>query len=278
MGNPYSCTLSELAAAIPDGTKLAVPKDTSGVAMAATRELLRRKVKNLHLICVPQGGIQADILIGAGAVRTLETSAVSLGEFGAAPRFTEAFKSGAITMLDATCPAVYAGLQAAEKGIPFMPLRGIIGSDLLNHRTDWKVIDNPFGMADPIVVLPAIQPDVSLFHVSLADRYGNVYIGRNRELMTMAHAAKSTVVTAEEISPRNLLEDRALAGAVIPSIYISYIAEAKRGALPLGLPGSYGDDEVQLAAYARQARMQEGFNDFLRLWMDTTVKMSAVSA
>ena len=54
-----------------------------------------------------------------------------MGEHGSAPRFTAAVRAGAIEMWDATCPAIQAGLQAAEKGIPFMPLRGILGSDLV---------------------------------------------------------------------------------------------------------------------------------------------------
>src|SRR2546430_1088689 len=93
--------------------------------------------------------------------------------------------------------------EAVEKGVPFMPLRGLIGSDLLAYRDDWKVIDNPFGNNDPIVLLPAIKPDVALFHAALADREGNVWIGRDRELAMMAHAAARTVVTVEKIQDRN---------------------------------------------------------------------------
>ncbi|MGB8433511.1 MAG: CoA synthetase, partial [Burkholderiales bacterium] len=77
-------TLDELVAGIGDGAMLAVPKDFSGVAMAATRALLRRGVRNLHIVGVPVCGLQVDILVGAGAVRTVETSAVTLGEHGAA--------------------------------------------------------------------------------------------------------------------------------------------------------------------------------------------------
>ena len=66
-------------------------------------------------------------------------------------------------MLDATCPAIHAGAARGEKGVPFVPLRGILGSDLLAHRPDWKVIDNPFAAGDAIVVIPAIRPDVALF-------------------------------------------------------------------------------------------------------------------
>jgi glutaconate CoA-transferase subunit A len=159
--------LARLAAAVPDGALLAVPKDSSGVAMAATRELVRRGVRGLHLLCVPTSGMQADILIGAGAVRTLETSAVTMGEYGTAPCFTAAMRESAIVIRDSTCPAVYAALQAGEKGLPFLPLRGLIGTDVLKHREDWKVIDNPFAGGDPIVVLPALRPEFALFHAPL---------------------------------------------------------------------------------------------------------------
>src|SRR3954468_19840347 len=147
-------TLDEALAGITDGIMLAVPREVAGVPMEATRALIRRGIKRLHLVALPTSSLQADLLIGAGAIATLETSAVSLGELGPAPRFTEAVKAGSIAMKDATCPALHAALQAAEKGIPFMPLRGILGSDLLAQRPDWRVIDNPFGHDDPIVLLP----------------------------------------------------------------------------------------------------------------------------
>ena len=178
--------VTELTNEIPEGAMLAVPKDSSGVAMRATRELVRRGVRDLHLVCVPTSGIQADILIGSGSIHTLQISAVTLGEFGAAPRFTHAMKNSTLDMRDSACPAVYAALQAAGKGIPFIPLRGPLGSDLMKHRSDWKVIDNPFEANDPIAVLPAIRPDVSLFHAPLADRFGNIFIGRERELLIRA--------------------------------------------------------------------------------------------
>src|SRR6188472_4364710 len=192
-------TIEEALAAITDGCVLAVAREQSGVAMEATRALIRRGAKDLHLITLPTSSLQADLLIGAGAVASIETSAVSLGELGPAPRFTAAVLAGSISIKDATCPALHAAFQAAEKGVPFMPLRGLIGSDVLAHRPDWKVADNPFDENDPIVLLPAMRPDVALFHAPLADRDGNVWIGRDRELATMAHAAARTVVTVEKL-------------------------------------------------------------------------------
>jgi glutaconate CoA-transferase subunit A len=242
---------------------LAVAREQSGVAMAATRALIRRGVKRLHLVALPTSSLQADLLIGAGAIDTLETSAVSLGESGPAPRFTAAMSAGAIRMKEATCPALHAAFQATEKGVPFMPLRGLIGSDLIAHRPDWKVIDNPFGNNDPIVLLPAVKPDVALFHAALADREGNIWIGRDRELAMMAHAAATTVVTVEKIQDANLLDDPWLGAGTLGGFYLERIALAPNGAWPLALADHYPADAAHLAEYARMAQSAEGFVDYL---------------
>ncbi len=260
--------LVELAARVGHGQCVAIPSDVGGVSMAATRALVRQGVRDLHLIGVPTAGLQADILIGAGCVRLIEASAVSLGEWGLAPRFTEAIRSGAIQIRDATCPAVHAGLVAGEKGVPFMAMRGLIGSDLLRSRPDWKVIDNPCAdMADPIVLIPAIRPEVALIHVPLADREGNIWVGMRRELLVMAHAARTTLVTAERVSETSLLDDPCLAPAVIPSLYVTAVALAPRGAAPIGLYGEYGADEAVLADYARVARSRDGFDRWIEAWL-----------
>src|SRR5437762_11962700 len=99
-------SLDEAIAPIADGCLLAVPREVSGAAMAATRALIRRGVKRLHLVALPTSSLQADLLIGAGCIDTLETSAVSMGEFGPAPRVTAAMLAGSLNMKDATCPAV----------------------------------------------------------------------------------------------------------------------------------------------------------------------------
>jgi glutaconate CoA-transferase subunit A len=260
-------TLDAALEAIPDGAMLAVPREQSGVAMEATRALIRRGVKNLHLVALPTSTLQADLLIGAGAIATLETSAVSLGELGAAPRFTAAIKAGAIAMKDATCPAIYAALQASEKGIPFMPLRGLIGSDVLKHRPEWRVIDNPYGNDDPVVLLPAIKPDVALFHAAMADQLGNVWIGRQRDLATLAHAAAKTIATVERIVDGNLLDDPTLAAGTLPGFYVEAVALAPRGAWPLPLPEHYGADVAHLAEYARLADTAEGFDKYLDMFV-----------
>jgi glutaconate CoA-transferase, subunit A len=256
-------TVEEALTPIIDGCTLLIARESAGVAMEATRALIRRGIKRLHLVACPTSTLQADLLIGAGCVETIETSAVSLGEFGAAPRFAQAATSGAVRILDATCPALHAALQAAEKGVPFMPLRGLIGSDVLAHRPDWRVIDNPFAAGDPIALVPAVNADVALFHAPMADRDGNVWIGTNRELVTMAHAAQKTVVTVEKLNDGSLLADPLLAAGTLSAFYVETVAVAPRGAWPLPLPGHYPADADHLAEYARLAASHDGFARYL---------------
>ena len=258
----------ELAARIPDGALVAMPPDYSLAAMEAVRALIRRKAKGLRLLGVPILGMSADLLIGAGCVAEVETSAVSLGEAGLAPRFTEAVEKGEIKVRDATCPAVHTALQATEKGVPYLPLAGIGSSDLAKERTDWKVQGD-------LVLIPAIRPEVALFHARWADDAGNVWVGRRRELATAAHAARQTFVTFEERKPGDMLEDELLAPGVISSVYVTATAHAPRGAWPLGVAGVYGADHEHLARYAKAAKTREGFQRYLQEWVTTPEKSTS---
>jgi glutaconate CoA-transferase subunit A len=262
--NMTPSSLEALAARIPDGALVALPPDNSLPSVALAKALVRRGARGLRLLGVPVSGFATDLLIGAGCVAEVETSAVSLGEAGFAPRFTAAMKKGSILLRDATCPAIHSMLQAAEKGVPFMPLRGILGSDLLAHRPDWRVINNPMADGgDPIVLLPALSPDFAVIHATMADAEGNVWLGRRRECATLAHASRETLVTVERLHPGNLLEDERLAPGTISGTYVTAFAIAERGAHPVALLDEYGVDSDYVAAYARAARTDSGFADWL---------------
>jgi glutaconate CoA-transferase subunit A len=148
-----------------------------------------------------------------------------------------------------------------------MPLRGLIGSDILTYRSDYRVIDNPLAAPaehDPIVVIPAIRPDLAVIHAPAADSDGNVWIGRDHELRILAHAARRTVATVEQIVEGNLASDPLRAAGLIPSLYIDGVALGLRGALPCGMPGLYDEDSAAMAAYVRAAETADGF----RAWLD----------
>jgi glutaconate CoA-transferase subunit A len=249
-------SLDDLVSRIPDGGCVALPPDYSGCAMAAVEALIARGVRGLHLVGVPTLGFQGDMLVGAGCVASIEAAAVGLGEYGPAPSFDAALRSGRLVMNDATCPAIHAGLQASEHGVDSMPVAGIIGSDLIVARAgDWLVVDDPF-TGRPTVHVRAIKPDVALFHAALGDRDGNVWIGVRRELMTMAHASRRTLVTVERIVDESLLANDSTAAGTIPSLYLDAVCVVPMGARPLGLRGCYGPDEAALKAYVAHARAE----------------------
>jgi glutaconate CoA-transferase subunit A len=128
--------------------------------------------------------------------------------------------------------------------------------------------------SDPILLISAIAPDIALFHARWADEAGNVWVGRRRELATIAHASKKCLVSYEELKRGDMLEDEILAPGVISSVYVTAVAPAARGAWPLGIPGVYDIDDAHLALYAREAKTRAGFERYLEQFVCTPAKSS----
>ena len=264
-------SIKEIVNEVPDGCLLGVPADYSGVPMQFTKELIKKGIRNLKLYCLPLTSIQGDMLIGSGCVAEIEAAAVTLGEFGLAPRFSQAIEENSLVIKDSTCPALHAQLQATEKSVPFMPLRGVLGSDIHKYRKDWQVIQNPMNSSgikdEPILLLPAVQLDVFVFHAACADRNGNIQIGRRRELATLAHASKKVFVTVEKILDEDFFENELLAASCLPALYIDGIAIAKNGAWPCALPGVYSADNKEMKNYSLAAKTKNGFDDYMKLFL-----------
>lgn len=257
-----------LARHIHNGASVTVNKgDEADVPMSLAFAMIRKGLRDLHIVTLPTcaypvSGMMLDLLIGAGCVASVETSGISLHELGPAPRFSAAVKAGSLRVIDATCPAVYAGLQAGVKGQPFAPLRGLIGSDVQKHRPDYKIIQNPYSEApDPIVLVPAIQTDVAIFHAALADTEGNVWIGRDRDRLNAAQAADLTLVTVDAVIEGNLLKDPLRCGGVISAMHVDAICVDPRGCWPMDSHGHTDLDAVRV--YQEAARSDDGFAAYL---------------
>jgi len=244
--------------------KVVLAPDYSGCSIISILEIIKKRKIKLNLIGAPTLGFQADILIGAGFVNSIECAAINIGEYGPGPRFKDAFFRKEIKVIDSTCPAIHSGLQASEKGIPFMPIRGIIGSELIKKNKNWIIQENPFtNKEDPIVLVKAIKPDIAIFHAPLADKYGNVWIGKRRELMTMAHASQKTFVTFERMHDGNLLDDNELSSGTIPSIYVSNSTNVPLGSWPVGLYGVHNSDNLELKKYLSYSKTEDGFMKYI---------------
>ena len=126
------------------------------------------------------------------------------------------------------------------------------------------MISNPFSNdEDPVILLPARQLDVTIFHAPYADEAGNIFIGRQRELATLAHAAREVFVTVEKVVEGNMFDSEATAAGALPAFYVTGLAVAPNGAWPMGLTDQYDPDGEELRRYVSAARTPEGFADYL---------------
>jgi len=184
----------EAVAGIPDGATVALGRPA---ATALVEELTRQGRRDLHLIGVPTGGRAVELLIEAGCAASLECSGVDLGEDGLAPAFSRAVEAGELRMLDSTCPAMLMALQAGASGVSFTPVPGLLGSELVDRRPDFRVIEDPFRPGQQVVLVPAIAPEFALLRGIRADLDGNVVIGTDFDDRLVALASGHVVYTVE---------------------------------------------------------------------------------
>ncbi len=257
--------LEGAAALVPNGARLAITGQTEMAPVAFARALARRGVRDLDIVVVPTGGgVAVDLLIGAGCVRSVECAQMAMGEYGACPNFRRFVQEGRLTVRDHVCSALLGALQAAGMGLPFMPARGIIGTDYLRVRPDFRVIDNPYGGPDDtrIVVVPAIRPDVGVFHAYVADRHGNVLVEPQQNIQLLAAASRFVIATAERVVDEDLTQTpRTL--PLVSGLHIDVVVPAPRGAHPTGVPGLYPPDEAHIRRYLAAASTPEGFAAYL---------------
>ena len=252
--------LAEVAEFIPDGATLGVGRLPP---MELVRRLIRRGARDLDLVSAPTGGLAEDLLIAAGAVRSLHTSGVDLAEFGLAPNFGRAVDEGVVQVIDSSCPALLMALQAGASGVSFTPVPGLFGSDLVAIRTDWKVVEDPFGDGGQVVLVPAVAPAYAAIHALRADPEGNVVTTIEFDDRLLVQASQRVVVTVEEVSAAataSLAPDEQL----IPAAYLDLVAVAPGGSLPVGCSGRYPDDREAILEYLAASRNPAS----LRAWLD----------
>ena len=150
-------------------------------------------------------------------------------------------------------------------GVPYVPILGLVGTDLLARRDDMVIAVDPFDGKTKTVVARALRPDVAVFHAQKADRHGNVSCGYEAEVVMLAEASKRVIVTAETIVDR--LSEKEATGAFIPAIHVDTIAHAPFGAHPAGCAGLYGPDKVHMAQYVAASRDDASFAEYLRTYV-----------
>jgi glutaconate CoA-transferase subunit A len=186
---------------------------------------------------------------------------------GSAYNFRRAVESGTIEVEDHSNLTLAMGLRAGAMGVPFMPTRTALGSDLFKTNPSLKTVACPF-TGDTLTAVAAIVPDVTIVHVQRADEYGNAHawgnLGVTREACL---ASQHVVVTAEEIvSPEVISSDPNR--VVTPGFRVSAVAHAPWGAHPSPVPGYYNRDHQAFLDYQRDSPTPEAFANWQTKWVD----------
>ena len=257
-------TLAEAASLVSDGDVVALQNmATQAAPMALVRELIRQERRELALVCLV-GGIALDWLAAAGCMSRFIGNAVSMEQFGLAQRFRRAVEAGRIRMEELSETALLARLGAGARNLPFLPTRGMIGTDLIDINENLTMLDDPFG-GPPVVACRALVPDVALVHCHRADRYGNVQYEPTAlwpDIGIMPKAARRVIVTTEEIVDSDVLRanpDR----TVLPGFMVDAVVEVPWGAHPTSFNPLYGYDAAFHLAWVAAARSDGAVAAFL---------------
>lgn len=147
-------------------------------------------------------------------------------------------------------------------GVPYVPIIGLVGTDLLKRRDDMVVAADPFDGKTLSVVAKALRPDIAIFHAQKADREGNVSCGYEAEALILAEASRRVIVTVEQIVDK--VSEKDATGAFIPGIHVDAVVHARFGAHPGGCTGLYGADKAHMARYVAASQDDAAFAGYLQ--------------
>jgi glutaconate CoA-transferase, subunit A len=245
-------SLFDAAALVADGAIVALGGGLSArLPMALVRELIRQRRTGLHLVGSAHS-IDVDMLVGAGAVRRCEESYVGFEQdLGLAPAYRRAAEEGTIEVAESCCATILAQLRAAEMGLPFLPVRGVRGSDIGSLHLEYAEVTCPF-TGETLVAVPALRPDVALLHAPCGDRYGNLHLEQPYVLdERFASASRMVVATVDELVST---EQVAASGVTIPAHLVAAVTLAPFGAHPASCYPRYAYDRSHLREYVTAAQ------------------------
>jgi glutaconate CoA-transferase subunit A len=249
--------------------------------MAAVYEIIRQKISEIHLY-VHSNGQGVDELIGAGCVSKIEIAYGGSGKFAATCiRFRKAVQEGSVMIEDYTNYQMTLRFLAGAMGVPFLPTRSSLGTDIIHkwgfpeelrqedpHVPNQKmvVLDNPFGKwgdTEKVVLVPAINPDVTIIHVQIADRKGNCRMqGLTFADVEQAKSARHVIVTCEQLMDSEQLRENSDQNQ-IPFIHVDAVVHIPYGAYPTACYNHYDYDPIYLKNYSGFAKDDCLFKEYL---------------
>jgi acyl CoA:acetate/3-ketoacid CoA transferase alpha subunit len=231
--------------------------------MSLVREVIRQGKK--HLRVAGQGIHEIDLLLAADLVDTLDITYVAWEVYGISSCLRRAVESGRVKTTDWSNGGITWRFKAAAMGVPFVPVRSMLGTDTLKH-SGAKVVEDPF-TGKPVCLIPALCMDVGLIHVHRADKYGNCQVdGISGFVHEMARACKRLIVSCEELVPTEKIRkfpDR----TVIPYYLVDAVVEAKYGSHPGEMCYCYWRDGEHLQGFLRDSADPAKTKAYLDKWV-----------
>src|SRR3954464_13749206 len=260
---------------VPDGASVALGLQMEQmIPFAAGHEIIRQKKRGLTLIG-PISDILFDQMIAAGCVERVIAAWVGNVMMGSAYNFRRAVEQGGLKVTDMTNFTVALALQAAAMGVPYLPTRSVLGSDVAKDNEFFAEIESPFDVVgglpsagnDKLHAVKALAPDVTIVHVQRADRDGNAHCWANFGIMLEAvRAARTVIITAEEIVEADVIASDPNR-TVIPGFLVSAVVEAPLGAHPSPVQGYYKRDDRFFEDYHDDTKTPEDFAHWAEYWV-----------
>jgi glutaconate CoA-transferase subunit A len=241
----------EAMAVVEDGSTVAFSGAVlRGKPVAGAAALASVGRRDLELVAFT-GSLEVEILLAKGSLGSVVSSYVGLGAHGPAQGFSAAVAAGTVADRELSEWMLVGGLRAAVMGIPFLPTRAAIGSQLVEER-GLHTIRDPYG-GDELLAVPALRPDVAFVHAWRADAEGNVQLPWPPDHLAdvdvlVARAARTVVVSVEEIVPAELVAASSERTKLF-GFEVDLLVEAPGGAWPSSMPPCYDEDAHWLSAH-----------------------------
>jgi glutaconate CoA-transferase, subunit A len=256
-----------VAELVPDGASVALGLQLEQmIPFAAGHEIIRQKKRGLTLIG-PISDILFDQLIAARCAEKIIAAWVGNVMMGSAYNFRRAVEEDHMKVFNMTNFTIALALQAGAMGVPFLPTRTALGSNLTKGNHFFYQVISPFEPKETLWAVRALIPDVAIVHVQRADREGNAHCWGNFGVMIEAvRAAKRVIVIAEEIvQPALIASDPNR--TVIPGFLVNAVVECPYGAHPSPVQGCYRRDDAFFQSYHQQTKTKADSDVWLEQWV-----------
>jgi len=260
-------TLTEAVASISDGAHIAL----SGFAitrctMAFAAEVIRQGITKLTVSqCV--GAMDADLLAGAGTLERIIYGGGSLDRFGRLNCVNRGLENGTLIAEEYSSLSMAFRYMAGALGLPFVPIRSLLGSDILNRLREIAPLDignvqDPF-TGDDWLVLKPLLPDVAVVQVQVADEEGNAWIAGPRwDNEEQVKASSRAIVIAERLVSTETIR-REPERTTIPGFRVSHVVHLPFAAHPTSVYQLYDYDADHIRRYVDASKTAEGFQKYL---------------